>query len=67
MLVRQAKIIKYNVLMPYFLQGLPTKLDRLKLKKQPKTLAPQIIEYNLSSKACAVYTITFLGEITKKE
>ena len=26
MLARQAKITKYNVLMPYFLQGLPTKL-----------------------------------------
>ena len=26
MLARQAKITKYNVLMLYFLQGLPTKL-----------------------------------------
>ena len=26
MLARQAKIIEYNALMPYFLQGLPTKL-----------------------------------------
>ena len=36
-------------------------------KKQPETLAPQIIEYGLSSKTCAVHIVTLLEGIIEEE